>query len=148
MKKLLVVLTILIAFSTNIGYAEVPLREQIEIVPLQSMGVINVVAGEKDRTMTVNHEIRDGDVYIECLIHPFTFTKEKVGHAHKDGEGHIRLYINNKHVDSIFRPAFIIKGLPTGNHEIKIEVAKNDKTPYDLEETFTISIPEKPAANS
>ncbi|WP_100404590.1 hypothetical protein [Bacillus solitudinis] len=116
--------------------------QKISVLPLTNIPTVEVIAAQQERTLKVNHEIRDGDVYVECLIHPFTFKEEKVGHAHQDGEGHIRLYINEQHIDTIFKPAFIIRGLPAGNHEVKVEVVKNDKTRYDLEESFTVSLPE------
>ncbi|MBU8907141.1 hypothetical protein [Desertibacillus haloalkaliphilus] len=119
-----------------------PDQSEVEVVPLQSTGVIEVSTDQSEkRTMKVNHEVKDKDVYVDCIVSDFTFSEERAGGSHVDGEGHIHLFVDDKRVDSIYQAAFIIKGLPTGNHTIKLELAKNDHTSYGLEEEFEVSIP-------
>ncbi|WP_017727175.1 hypothetical protein [Halalkalibacterium ligniniphilum] len=117
------------------------IEDKIEVVPLQSIGVVSINTSEAKREMTVHHAVKGSDVYVECFINRFTLAKEQAGSPHKDGEGHLRLSINGKHVDTLYKAAFIIKGLPSGSHEVKIEAVKNDRSPYGMEETFTVTIP-------
>jgi hypothetical protein len=118
--------------------SEVSSLEQVTIVPLQSTGVIQVTTSPS--LLKVDYYKKENDVFIECFINGFTFNRDKAGSLHQEGEGHLRLYINNEHVETLYQPAFIIEGLQKGDYEIKIVIVKNDRTPYNMEETLNITI--------
>ncbi len=144
MKQLIVFLMCsgLICFIPINGvFASVPVTNQtsVTIIPLQSTGVISVTASE-ERKMTVQYDIRENQLFVECLINGFLFSEEKAGTQHKEGEGHLRLYIDEEHIDTLYQPAFIVEGLSKGKHDIKVIIVKNDRTPYELEETFQVHI--------
>ncbi|WP_051556582.1 hypothetical protein [Alkalihalobacterium bogoriense] len=145
----IVTLGVIFLFSSPLIFAcgeEVPKNEQTahhyRVIPFQSNGVVTVTTSNESRKMEIGHEVKENDLYIECFIHDFHFSKENTGAAHVDGEGHIKLYINGAFVDSIYKAGFIIKDLPKGEHTIKIEVVQNDGRPYELEEEFTVEITE------
>ena len=117
--------------------------DSVVVEPLFGKSVIEVTAKETEqRSITVNHEVKEKDIYVECIINNFTFVEEKKGMAHVDGQGHLALYIDGNEVDSIYKAAFIIKGLPKGKHTVKIELMKNNNKPYGIEEEFSVTIPE------
>ncbi|WP_209125487.1 hypothetical protein [Alkalihalobacillus sp. BA299] len=130
----------IICFISSVVQATDDLQE-IRIIPMHGNGVVQVSVSKEKRLMTVNHEVKGTDVYVECVIDQFTFTKEKAGKNHVDGEGHVQLFVDGQRVDSIYQAAFIIKGLPSGEHTIKIEVVKNDYELYGISEEFTVQIP-------
>ncbi|WP_456275611.1 hypothetical protein [Bacillus sp. AK128] len=92
-----------------------------------------------EQNVTIRHKVKDKNVYVEVVIPGFNFSsaddKKKV-----DGEGFIHLYLNGKKVDEIHQAAFIVKGLPAGEHQIKIELVHNDSTSYGIEEEFKVSV--------
>lgn len=100
-----------------------------------------VTSQVSDQTLKVNYELREQDIYVECIIKDFSFNKENAGSMKRKGEGHIQLFINNAKVDSIFTPSFIIKDLPQGTYKIKIELVHNDYTPYGINEEFEVTVP-------
>jgi hypothetical protein len=100
--------------------------------------VVASAAITKDN-VTVRHNVKDKNVYVEVVIPGFNFSsatnKKKV-----DGEGYIHLYLNGKKVDEIHQAAFIVKGLPSGKHNLKIELVQNDSTSYGIEEEFSVTV--------
>ncbi|MEH7382400.1 hypothetical protein V7138_18205 [Bacillus sp. JJ1533] len=94
---------------------------------------------ERERTIQVEHHIRGNDVYLECIIPNFTFKQS--GGQKKDGEGHLNVLIDGERTEKVSTAAFIIKGLATGEHTLKIQVVHNDLTNYQLEHTIHVQIP-------
>ncbi len=99
---------------------------------------IEVSGTQIQRSLDVKHEIKGNDVYVECVVANFTFTKGKDKNV--DGEGHIELYLNGEKVDEIATAAFIIKELPSGNHTVKLELVHNDSLKYNISKEFDVSI--------
>ncbi|WP_156323911.1 hypothetical protein [Bacillus sp. JCM 19034] len=51
------------------------------------------------------------------------------------------MYVDDEHIATVFEPAFYMRDLPKGDHEIKIQVIQNDHTPYEgLEEVLSITV--------
>ncbi len=119
--------------------AELKLGDRISVTPLYSVGLVDVKATEEDR-LKVFYKVENNNVFVECFINHFTFTEDKVGMQHIDGEGHIRLYVDEEHVATLFEGAFVVEGLPPGEHELNVVVVQNDRTPYDFTETWTVTI--------
>jgi hypothetical protein len=116
----------------------------VTVMPIETEApkVLETVAKSEKLSLTVKHEVNGSDVYIECYVPNFHFSKENVGKRNKNGEGHIHLYLNGKKITKIYKAAFIVKGLPSGKHKIRIEIAHNNHTPYDkLAEEFSVKIP-------
>lgn len=114
--------------------------ENVRIQSIYRQEKINIFLEEKERTLKVNYEVKGADVYIQCMIDAFSFEKEKVGKSHKDGEGHMIVYVDGMKVDKLFERAFIVKGLLAGSHTIKLELVRNDGQPYGLEKEITVQI--------
>ncbi|ARK31126.1 hypothetical protein [Halalkalibacter krulwichiae] len=126
--------------STNVYAGNEEFIDQIHIVPIQSTGIVNIDTQREGLDLEVDHDVKSGNVYVECFLNHFRFKEDKVGALHEEGEGHIRLYINDEHVDTLYQSAFIIEELPKGEYEIKIVVAQNDRSSYGLEKEFTVMI--------
>lgn len=147
--KILLLLLALFHFTGNTGFTDVndTIKARNELGELEVEQRTNVqdieimIKTNKSRTMTVEHEVKEQDIYVECKINDFTFTKERAGHTHKDGEGHLQLFIDGQKVDDLFQPSFIIKGLPSGEHIIKLVLVRNDREPYGVEEEFSVQVP-------
>jgi hypothetical protein len=87
--------------------------------------------------MTVKEQVKGNDVYVECIVSGFDFSDRG---DKKSGQGYINLYLNGHKIDEIYTAAFIIKGLPEGEHEVTLELVKNDGTPYGMKEKFEVTI--------
>jgi hypothetical protein len=62
------------------------------------------------------------------------------GQSAKD-KGKILLYVDGKKKEEIFSAAFIIKGLSSGKHRIRLELVKENQPISKLKREFYVSIP-------
>lgn len=99
-----------------------------------------VTSLEEDERMIVKYDVKEKDIYVECFVKDFTFSKERAGLLKQDGEGHVQLFINGNKVDSIYTSSFIIKELPVGTYTIRIELVHNDYTPYGISKEFEVNL--------
>lgn len=104
------------------------------------LDVFNLSQKPLDNPMSVKHLVKGNDIYVECVISNFTFSKREGNKINQTGTGYLQLYLNGKKIDNIYTAAFIIKGLPAGKHLIKLELVHNDGTPYSIEEEFEVTI--------
>jgi hypothetical protein len=130
----------LLFFYTH-GHVSLATSETTESVPFSISSSLSeqaeAVSGK--RTLAVKHYVRGKDVLIECVVDHFSFVKGKK--IKKDGEGHIDVYLNGRKVNEISTAAFIVKGLPSGKHAIRLELVHNDSSKYDLFHEFEVNIP-------
>jgi len=130
-------LVIITLFSFYLAFHE---AAALEIIPIEVQQASNEENGSQG--VTVNYSVKGKNVYIECIVPKFKFVSDGEKNDQKDGEGHIHLYLNGKKVMDINQAAFIVKGLPKGEHHFKLEFVHNDQTPYRFSEEFTVEIKE------
>ncbi|MFD1735692.1 hypothetical protein ACFSCX_03855 [Bacillus salitolerans] len=111
----------------------------MEIAHYHEDGTVEAsITGSKD--VTVRHHVKGKDVYVEVIVPGFTFSSPEQK-TKKDGQGFLNLYLNNKKIDEIHQAAFIVKGLPTGKHTLKVELVHNDSSTYGIEREMDVEIP-------
>ena len=93
---------------------------------------------EQKQTLFVKHHVKGNNVFVECIVDQFTFTKGK--HPKKNGQGRIHVYVNGKKVSEMTTAAFVIRGLPAGKHSIRLELVHNDASRYHISHEFTVTI--------
>lgn len=109
-------------------------------VPVSTLGkAAEASTTIKKQDMTVRHNVKDKNVYVEVVIPNFNFSS-KDKQKHVDGEGYIHLYLDGKKIDEIHQAAFIVKGLPSGKHNLKVELVQNDSTSYGVEQEFSVTV--------
>ncbi|KGP61021.1 hypothetical protein NP92_07200 [Anoxybacillus gonensis] len=94
---------------------------------------------EQKQTLFVKHHVKGNNVFVECIVDQFTFTKGT--HPKKSGQGRIHIYVNGKRVSETTTAAFVIRGLPMGKHTIRLELVHNDASKYHVSHEFTVTIP-------
>lgn len=92
-----------------------------------------------DQGVTVRHKVKSKDVYIEVVVNGFTFSA-KDAKKHVQNEGYLKVYLNGKQIDNIHQAAFILKGLPTGKHTLKLELVRNDGASYGIQREIEVAI--------
>ena len=80
----------------------------------------------------ISHQVKGNDVYVECRIKDVSFRND---HAI------MVLTIDGKKMNEINHPAFIIKGLQKGTHQIKLEIMKKNKKNASATKEFKVTIP-------
>lgn len=81
---------------------------------------------------------------MELLIETnLTFSEENYGRAHKEGEGHVHLYINGRLIGPLKHagPHEIVRHLQDGDNEIKLALASNshNEAAYNTKYHFTVA---------
>lgn len=132
MKKGSLLLLFLLCACQNQGI------ESTKIEPMslvQTMHALPVLGGQYTENFSVTHHVKGNQVYVECIVPNMSFrdgSKEK---------GKIILYVDGVKKEEITTAAFIIKGLPSGNHHIKLDVIASNAKRSPMSQEFTISIP-------
>ncbi|ABO66337.1 MULTISPECIES: hypothetical protein [Geobacillus] len=84
--------------------------------------------------LEVKHQVQGNDVLIECFAAQFPFRKG-------NGGGHINVYVNEQKVTEVYTAAFIVRGLPSGKHVIRLELVYNDGKVTGMTHEFDVDIP-------
>lgn len=93
----------------------------------------------KEISMTLHHSVKDQNVYLECIITPEFEFKEN-SKTKKEGEGQVAVYVDNKKWGSFAKGAFILKGVPKGEHNLTVKLIHNDETEYGIEQSIKVEI--------
>ena len=80
----------------------------------------------------ISHQVKGNDVYVECRIKGVSFRND---HAI------MVLTIDGKKMNEINHPAFIIKGLQKGTHQIKLEIMKKNEKRVSATKEIKVTIP-------
>lgn len=133
-------LVFLIACSREIPEPElklpVVLSKQLKNNYLPATSAPMMVA--KEDSFFVHHYLNGEDVFIECIVKGVSFRDEQFSTVK---QGKIVVYLNGKKKTEVRSAAFILKGLPPGEHNIKLEVVSPENQTYDLKKEFSVSIP-------
>lgn len=133
MTKLFVVIASLFLFMNHITVASENRLEQFSILSTRQSGVEN-------DPIVVKHFVKGNDIYVECFISDFVFSKRDDKKINKKGYGYLQLYLDGKKINDIYTAAFIIKDLSKGNHKITLQLVQNDGTPYNIKKEFEVTI--------
>ncbi|KPB03377.1 hypothetical protein AAV98_17610 [Bacillus sp. CHD6a] len=99
----------------------------------------NTKSKDQDISMTLHHSVKNQDIYVECIVTP-NFKFKENSKAKKEGEGQVIVYVDNKKWGSFAKGAFILKGVPKGEHILTVKLLHNDETEYGVEQTIQVEI--------
>ncbi|MEH7122984.1 hypothetical protein V7122_24185 [Bacillus sp. JJ1532] len=97
--------------------------------------VLALTTSNKD-LFYVNHQVKGKNIFIECVVPGITFRE-----SNNANKGSIILYVDGKKKEKISSAAFIVKGVPTGTHRIKLEVVKDNHKKPIMKKEFYVTIP-------
>ncbi|MBM6618578.1 hypothetical protein [Bacillus suaedaesalsae] len=107
---------------------------------IEVMNTIKTNQPINEQAVTVRHKVKKKDVYVEVVVNGFTFSS-KESKKHVQNEGYLKVYLNGSQIDEIHQAAFILKGLPTGKHMLKLELVRNDASSYGVQKEMEVVIP-------
>jgi hypothetical protein len=79
----------------------------------------------------VKHHIKGENVYIECIVTGISF---------RNHEAKINLYIDGVKKNQVQTSAFIVRGLKSGKHHIKLELLKQQQQTVVAVREFNVEI--------
>lgn len=116
--------------ETKLLVQPVNISEAVNEVPVSAMAI-----DEKEQFF-VSHKVKGKNIFIECFVPGITFRN-----TNASNKGSILLYVDGKLKEKISSAAFIVKGLSSGSHQIKIEVVKDSQSRPLLAKEFYVTIP-------
>jgi hypothetical protein len=128
------------------------LKKYIELTIL-SLFIVGILSGfQKSNVLPVSSEYsqmtppsffvqsktKGSNVFVECILTGISFRQTE----QKDRKvGKLVIWLDGKRAKEVNSAAFIIKGLPPGRHEVKLEVVDLNNQPYGLTNEFLVNIP-------
>ena len=94
-----------------------PETKEISFYPYEAILASAKELGKVD-PFFIRHQVKGNDVYVECRIKDISF---------RNGLAIMVLTIDGKKMNEINHPAFVIKGLQKGTHQIKLEILKKNE---------------------
>ncbi|WP_025026563.1 hypothetical protein [Caldalkalibacillus mannanilyticus] len=88
----------------------------------------------------VTHEVKGQEVHMEFELQHFELSLKNVNKEKVNGQGHLHVYIDGEKVAKVYDKHFVLKNVPMGTHEIKIELAHNDHESLGIDKSFTVKI--------
>jgi hypothetical protein len=93
---------------------------------------------EGNPSFFVSSKTKGSNVYVECILSGISF-RESDRNGQKVGK--LIIWLDGKKTKEVNSAAFIIKGLPPGSHEVKLEVVDLENKSYGLTNVFLVNIP-------
>ncbi|MFD2371946.1 hypothetical protein ACFSO0_18630 [Brevibacillus sp. GCM10020057] len=91
-------------------------------------------------TLAVTYTLNQDDLELKMTVTHFTFSLESMGKENRPGEGHIHLYLDGKKVAKVFEPTYVLKDIPSGKHEVMVELANNNHESYGVTQRIFIEV--------
>lgn len=93
---------------------------------------------DKAPSFFVQSKTNGKDVFVECILSGISFRQ-----SDQKGQkvGKLVVWVDGKRTREVNAAAFIIKGLPPGEHEVKLEVVDLHNKSYGLTNEFLVNIP-------
>ncbi|WP_026581533.1 hypothetical protein [Bacillus sp. J33] len=142
MKGLKYLFCIQLLFILGACHRDIPEPEtklQVESVAAMEIGSDMPVSGiesNKKDPFYVRHQVRGKNVLVECIVQGVSFR----GQSAKE-KGKILLYVDGTKKEEISSAAFIIKGLSSGTHRIRLELVKGNQPSASMNKEFYVTIP-------
>jgi hypothetical protein len=93
---------------------------------------------EVNPSFFVQSKTKGNNVYVECILSGISF-RESDQNGQKVGK--LIIWLDGKKTQEVNSAAFIIKGLPPGKHEVKLEVVDLKNKSYGITNVFLVNIP-------
>ncbi len=93
---------------------------------------------EKTPSLYVQSRTKGNNVFVECILSGISFRQ-----SDQDDRkvGKLVIWLDGKRTKEVNTAAFIIKGLPPGEHMVKLEVVDLKNVPYGVTKEFLVNIP-------
>lgn len=88
-----------------------------------------------DEDFEVRYYSRGNSLYVDCFLKDFAFSSKA-----KKQRAQVRFYLDGKKINDYKTAAFIVKGIPEGQHHIKLEILHENGKPAGLGKNFTVNI--------
>ncbi|USG63451.1 hypothetical protein NDK47_14820 [Brevibacillus ruminantium] len=109
-------------------------RQHDPSVPASALPMMKPADKEKP-SLNMDVKVEGNTAEISLLTQNFQFVADN-GELEMQpiyGEGHAHLYLNGEPKGMIYQPDFLLKKLPKGEHELRVELNYSNHLPYKIE---------------
>ncbi|GAA4708661.1 hypothetical protein [Brevibacillus fulvus] len=110
---------------------------EAESVPASSDYVEPFSSEKPELALDVNVDGTTADV--KLITQNFTFVDDEAESV-EHGKGHAHVYLDGKLVAMTHNPEFVVKNLPEGEHELRVELTYGNHMPYKVERVQLINV--------
>nr|WP_263328134.1 hypothetical protein [Neobacillus sp. Marseille-Q6967] len=129
MKKFLIAALLTIGFVTLFDS---------RLLQIQNHHSVFAQTSRQSPALFVNHKINGRNLLVQCILTGISFREsDKPGHK----TGKLVVSVDGRKVQEVTSAAFIMKNLPQGFHQIRLEVVDTKNVPYGLSKEFLVNIP-------
>ena len=89
-------------------------------------------------SLMVHHQVKGHNLFVDCILTGISFRESD---QLQQKVGKMIVWIDGKKYQEVSSAAFIVKGLPAGDHKLKLEIVKLTNEPYGLIKEFMVNIP-------
>lgn len=90
--------------------------------------------------LDVNLDGTTADVMMMTQNFEFVKSDEKAAEKPTHGQGHAHIYLDGQLIAKVYDPQFMLKKLPKGEHELRVELAYNNHMEYKVEQTRILDV--------
>ncbi|RFU61173.1 hypothetical protein [Bacillus sp. V59.32b] len=83
----------------------------------------------------VKHFIKGNSMYVECFLKNFAFSQSS-----KKRRAFTRMFLDGRKINDYRTAAFVVKAIPEGKHEVKLEIYDENGKPTGLVKKFIVEI--------
>lgn len=134
MKKIKIIVVIVIMSILASCQKDIP-EPETKKTSIKSNQVVEASSwsnNENNDPLFIRHIVKGQDVYIECIVKGASF---------RNNGAKIILTIDGKKQQTINSAAFVVKGLSTGQHQVKLELFKGTDEKAAANKEFEVVIP-------
>lgn len=96
-----------------------------------------VFSSEKP-SLAMDVKLEGSSAEVTLITQNFKFVKTDGSGKQVHGQGHAHLYLDGKLISKVYDPKFIVKKLPKGEHELRVELNYSNHLPYNKVEAVKI----------
>lgn len=91
-------------------------------------------AGSEKPSLDLDIKVEGTTAEVSLLTQNFQFVDEaaSMNGTPVYGQGHAHLYLNGEALDMVYQPEFLLKKLPKGEHELRVELNYTNHLPYQV----------------
>jgi hypothetical protein len=103
-----------------------------------SSGEENHAFSSEKPSLAMDVKLEGTSAEVTLFTQNFKFVKADGSGKQVHGQGHAHLYLDGKLIYKVYDPKFIVKKLPKGEHELRVELAYSNHLPYNKVEAVKI----------
>lgn len=129
---------LLVSDPLNISSSYKPDAEKV--LPLST--AVNGPFASRKPSLNMDVAVEETTAQVTLNTQNFQFVKEvsRLDDTNVHGQGHAHIYLDGKSQGMVYSPKFLLKNVPKGEHELRVELTYGNHLPYKVEAVRMIKV--------